>query len=198
MKLKLFVLIAGLGLLSAGGVAAQDKLAVKMNFLYGAAAQAPNLALEIGVGDRSTISVGGGFNAWKLEGEVTDNKKKAHWIVQPEYRYWFCERFNGHFIGGHAFYGMYNFSEQKIPMLLESGSKKNRYEGNAYGIGVSYGYQIILGKRFNLELTAGFGVARMKYDKYGCTMCADQVEKDVNRTYVGPTKLGVTLVWLIK
>ena len=67
-----------------------QKVAIKTNLLYGATTT-PNLQLEFGLGKKSTLDVGAGLNWF----DYNDNKKFKHLLVQPEYRYWFCESFNG-------------------------------------------------------------------------------------------------------
>ena len=42
---------------------AQD-IAIKTNLLYGAYTYTPNLSLEVGLGKRSTLDLGGGYNPW--------------------------------------------------------------------------------------------------------------------------------------
>ena len=91
-----------------------------------------------------------------------------HWAVQPEWRYWTCRRFMGHFIGVHAHGGKYN-----------GGLKKYRYDGWGVGGGFSYGYQWIIGKHWNLETELGIGYAYLKY-------------------YWGPTKLSISFMYLFK
>ena len=44
---------------------AQD-IAIKTNLLYGGYTYTPNLSLEIGLGKRSTLDLGGGYNPWNL------------------------------------------------------------------------------------------------------------------------------------
>lgn len=39
-------------------------------------------------------------------------------LVQPEFRYWLCERFNGHFFGVHGLGGEYNIAKVKLPFGL--------------------------------------------------------------------------------
>jgi hypothetical protein len=41
--------------------------------------------------------------------------------------------------------------------------KHNRYEGWFYGAGVSYGYQWVMSKHWNLEGNIGAGYARIHY-----------------------------------
>lgn len=170
------------------------RFALRTNLLYGAAAFTPNLAFEFGVGSHSTLALAGSFNNWHHKASDKDNKKLMHWTVRPEYRYWFCERYDGHFIGADAFYAKYNISEHKIPMLFK---KEYRYDGWAVGAGFNYGYHLALSKKWGLEFTAGVGVAYMRYDRYACTLCnRDNVKK--NKVYVGPTRAAINLVFLIK
>ena len=58
---------------------AQD-IAIKTNLLYGGYTYTPNLSLEIGLGKRSTLDLGGGYNPWNLDGTAENNKKLVHWL----------------------------------------------------------------------------------------------------------------------
>ena len=64
-----------------------------------------------------------------------------------------------------------------------------------YGFGVSYGYQWILGKHWNLEGNIGIGYARVKYEQFECKTCGEKV-KEGHKNYVGPTKAAVSLIYL--
>ena len=169
-------------------------LAVKTNLLYGAAALTPNLAGEVGLGLKTTLEIGGSWNRFNRTGTLDDNKKLNHWIIRPEFRYWFCERFNGHFLGLHTFYSQYNISQYDIPMLFE---KEYRYEGSAFGGGITYGYHLPLSKQWGLEFHAGVGVAQLKYKRFDCTLCSDIIDEPT-KTYFGPTRGGINLVFMIK
>ena len=168
-------------------------IAVKTNLVW-AATLTPNLAAEVGLGHRTSLEISGGNNRWNLKGSTDDNKKLVHWVIKPEFRYWLCERFNGHFFGVHAFYGKYNVSDYDIPMLFD---KEYRYEGDAYGGGLSYGYHFALSRRWGLEFTAGVGVAQLDYVKKDCEKCGSEVG-NFNKTYFGPTSLGIKLIFVIK
>lgn len=195
MKKKLFtILIFCIGSCS---VALCQDLAVKTNLFYGGYTLTPNLGAEVGIGKRSTLDLGGGYNPWNRHGTVTDNKKLVHWLGQIEYRYWLCQKFNGHFFGVHALGSQYNISQHKLPMLFGKHSKDYRYEGWAVGAGISYGYQFILGKRWNLELNIGVGYARLEYDKYECKKCGQKIGSE-HKNYFGPTKAGVSIMFMIK
>ncbi len=171
------------------------KFAIKTNLLYGAAALAPNVGIEFGVGKKTTMEIAYGVNRWNRRGTFEDNKKLIHTLVQPEFRWWTCERFNGHFFGVHVLGANYNISQHNIPLI---GFKKDyRYEGYALGAGVSYGYMAMLSRSTGLEFTLGVGAVWLDYNRYDCTKCA------LDYTHFSPvrfavTKAGVSLVFIIK
>lgn len=177
--------------------AAQGVVAVKTNLLYTGATFTPNLALEIGLGKHTTLDIAGAYNWFNRDGEKRNNKKSLHYIVQPEFRYFLCERFNGHFFGVHALYSEYNISRYNLPMLFGKGSAAYRFQGQAWGGGISYGYQFLLSKHWNLELEAGVGYMRLAYDKYDCSVCGDRIGSG-HKNYFGPTKASVSLIYVIK
>lgn len=149
-----------------GTVNAQD-IAAKTNLLYWSTTT-PNLGLEFGVGKRATLNLTGAYNPWTLNKDT--NKKIRHWLVMPEFRYWLCERFNGHFFGLHSGYAFYNISGVRV-LFQDKSTKQHRYQGWATGAGITYGYSWLLGKRWNLEATVGLGYIYSKYDKYECATC---------------------------
>lgn len=169
-------------------------LAVKTNLLWWAARGTWNIAGEVGLGKQTSLELSGGNNRWNFDGSAENNKKLAHWIIKPEFRYWLCERFNGHFFGVHALYSKYNVSGYDIPLLFE---KEYRYEGKAYGAGISYGYHLPLSKRWGVEFNVGAGAVQMNYKKYACEKCGTQ-EGEYKKTYLGPTELGLKVIYMIK
>jgi hypothetical protein len=147
-----------------------------------------NIGMEVSMGRRWTIDLPVSYNPWNF----ADNKKMRHWLIQPEARYWFCEKFASHFMGLHAHIGEYNIGG--IQML---GLKDFRYQGNIYGAGFSYGYQWILNPRWNIEATIGLGYVYLSYAQYPCEKCATKIA-DETHNYVGPTKAGISLIYIIK
>lgn len=163
------------------------EFAIKTNALYWATTTV-NLGFEVGLSKKMTLDVSGNYNPWKF----SDNKQIKHWLVQPELRYWLCERFNGHFFGLHAHYAEANVSNLNI-----FGLGNYRYQGNIYGAGISYGYQWILNKRWSMEATIGVGYARLNFDKYNCGKCGSKISKE-HKNYLGPTKVALSIIYVIK
>ena len=177
-------------------VCAQD-IAVKTNLLYWATST-PNIGFEFGLGKRTTLDLVGGYNPWTLNKD--DNKKVKHWMVMPEFRYWLCERFNGHFFGAHLIGGLYNFSNLNLNFKLFgtdfSRLKDHRYEGWMAGVGIAYGYHWMLSRHWSLEGSLGIGYVYTRADKYNCPRCSRRLENDRPHDYFGPTKAAVNLIYV--
>ena len=100
MRKLLFIMLSMTAFI--GKIDAQD-VGIKTNLAHWASAS-PNLGLEIGLGKQTTLDISAGFNPFKF----SKDKQWKHWLVQPEFRYWTCERFNGHFLGVHLIGGGFN------------------------------------------------------------------------------------------
>lgn len=129
-----------------------QKIAVKSNLL-GWATATPTLGAEIGLDDRWTLNTHIYYNPFTFR----DNRKWKHIRVQPEVRYWLCQKFNGHFFGLHVLYTHFNAGQVPLPFGIFPDVKKYRYQGNTYGAGLSYGYQWILTPRWSIEGSIGVG-----------------------------------------
>ena len=188
--LLLFFLLMGS---SASQLRAQD-WAIKSNIVYDATATI-NLGVEIGLAPKWTLDVSGNLNAWSKD----EQTRWKHWLVQPEARYWFCDRFSRHFIGAHAIGGAFNFGgiNNNLSFLGTDFSvlKEKRYQGYAYGGGIAYGFAFMLSEHVNLELEVGFGYMYLDYDIYECGNCGRRVGEDTHH-YIGPTKAAINLVFL--
>jgi hypothetical protein len=182
-----------IGLLFSATVFGQ-KVAVKTNLLYGATTT-PNLAVEIPLRPRATLDVAIGYNPWSFGAD----QKIKHWLIEPEYRYWLCENFNGSFFGLHGLYTHYNVGGIGLTLPEFTGAqldKAYRYQGTAFGGGLSYGYHWMLNARWGLEFEIGLGVALSKYDKYECQECGNKLGSG-DRLYTGVTKAGISVVYLL-
>ncbi len=195
MKLKWTIrTILFLMVLSAGNVSAQE-VALKTNAVY-LATVTPNLGLEVALAPKWTLDLSGNYNPWTF----SDNMKWKHWLVQPEVRYWLCEKMGGHFFGLHMLGGQYNVGNVNLNFKMLgtdfSKLKDYRYEGWFIGAGVAYGYAWMLGKHWNLEAELGVGHVYTRYDRFQCVNCGSKVDKDKDHHYLGPTKAAVNLVYV--
>ena len=88
-------------------------------------------------------------------------------------------------VSGNKMFG----SVESRPML------DHRYQGWLAGGGLTYGYQWLLGRHWNLEASIGVGYAYLDYDKYLCHKCGRRIGAD-SRHYFGPTKAAISLIYL--
>ena len=170
-----------------------QQVALKTNLLYDATAT-PNVGMEIGVGKKHSFQVFYGLHPWKF-GHGDDQKYLKHWVVNPEWRHWFCHRFNGSFVGIHAFGGQYDAANIKMPLGWWKELQDHRFEGWYAGGGISYGYQWVLSKHWNFEAAVGVGSAYIDYDQFKCGTCGKKVD-DGHKIYVGPTKAALSLLYM--
>ena len=176
------------------GMSAQ-KVAVKTNLLSDAFLN-PNIGAEIGLAPKWTLEAEGEFNGWTL----SHDRRWKHWAVQPEVRYWLCDRFGGHFFGAHLHGGQYNIGgiDAGFSLLGTDFGKlaHSRFQGWFVGAGVSYGYDWVLSRHWNLEAEIGVGYSYTRFDQFRCEGCGRKIRENVPHNYWGITRLAVNLVYL--
>lgn len=192
LRRSCFRLLMWLFLLGLAAPLSAQRVAVKSNLLYDATTTL-NLGAEIGLSPQWTLDLSANYNPFSF----SDSKKWKHWLAQPEARYWFCERFNGHFVGMHLLGGQFNVGNVKFPLGIYPSTENYRYEGWSAGAGVSYGYQWLLGNRWNLEASVGVGYVHSWYDKYECEHCGEEFGKD-NKGLFSVTKVALSISYIIK
>lgn len=196
MKIKTLFAAALLLLVCFANEAKGQKAAIKSNLLYDATATL-NLGIEFGLGEKWTMDVSGNFNPFRFPG----GHRWKHWMVQPEIRYWTCDRFAGNFFAFHALGGMYDvgnidFLKFKVLGYNFKNMKDKRYEGWFAGVGAGWGHDWVLSRHLNLEVEAALGYMFTRQDKYKPYNAHTPYVKDHNRHFFGPTKLALSLVYV--
>lgn len=189
--------------LAGFSVSASGQITLKSNILYDALAT-PNIGAEVGVGRKNSLALLFGLNPWTSLGSNTRGDRYArHWLLMPEYRWWTCTRYNGHFFGVHAFGGEMDFSNISFPFPgfffggtnLGSAVKGARFQGGYFGVGASYGYQWALSRHWGIEGEVGVGYGHVIYDRYPCTTCGSKVSSG-HSNYIGVTKLAISIIYV--
>lgn len=193
MKPKILTLIVTVVAAFMGAKA--QKVAVKTNLLSDGLLN-PNVAVEIALAPKWTVDLSGQFNLWKL----SHDRQWRHWAAQPEVRYWFCDRFSGHFVGAHLLGGQYNIGGLDIHMSFLGTDfhklKDTRYQGWFAGAGIAYGYAWAIDEHWNIEGEIGLGWTYTRYDRFRCAGCGKKIEVDRPHNYFGPTKVAVNLEYV--
>lgn len=185
MKHRVLIIVLILSLLPAHA----QRIAVKTNGLM-LAAWAPNVAGEIVVGERTTVALGA-FMSKKVWGK--DVKTMG---LQPEVRYWFGGRpMVRHFVGLGALATHYE---------LTWGDQ--RYKGDAYGAGLTFGYAWKITPHLGVEAYTGLGYVRYSHqqsyvtDNYQDYLESTQTQggNNVNGYKLMPTNIGISIIYIIK
>ncbi len=186
------ILISALLVFAMALPASAQNVAVKTNALYWATTT-PNIGVEVSVAKQHSLQLFYGLNPWKQSGG--DQTSLRHWLLMPEYRYWFCESFNGWFVGAHLMGGQFNMGGVDLPFGLFPSLENRRYEGWYAGGGVTAGYQWVLSRHWNIEASLGVGYDYIKYDKFRCGECGERL-KSGHTNYIGPTKLALSVMYV--
>lgn len=194
LRITLFMLF-----IAACHTAGAQKAGIKTNLVYDATATI-NAGIELPIAKKWTLDISGNFNAWKF-GKIKTNNPSAdqdgarrrwkHWMLQPELRYWLCERYTGHFFGFHALGGEYNVGGTGPFTSI----KNHRYQGWAAGAGLGYGHSWILNLHWNIEAELALGYIYTRRDKFRCAGCGRKTEHNRSKNYFGPTKAALNLVY---
>lgn len=145
-----------------------------------------NIAVEVDINERWSVTVPVYYSALDYG---TRLRKLRTLAVLPEVRWWFAPKW---FAGAHFGYAQYNYA------LKSSDWRYQDHNGNtpALGGGVSLGWRTPLGKsrHWMLELTAGAGCYRLKYDKFHNEPNGAMVST-TSRTFFGVDNAAVTIVY---
>jgi hypothetical protein len=137
IRRTLFVLMC----LLASSLYMYGQIAVKTNVAMDAVA-IPNLGVEVGLSKKLTLDVPMYYNPWKY----SDSKMLKLAMLQPELRYWLCDKFNGHFFGAHLMGGAYHTTGIDLPFSPFDDLKDFRYKS-------------VLWRRYQLRLPVCVGTS---------------------------------------
>ncbi len=170
-------------------------LALKTNLLYDAALL-PNLAVEWYMGKQWSLLVEGNWSWWTFDRPVQNRWFHRVQSAGIELRHWFKSPYplHGHAVGIYSTIGNYD-----IRLFTKDEYTKGDLSYLSWSAGLSYAYSFPIARKLNLELGLSVGYVGGKYYKYDyCTIHNHWAKRATyNRKYVGPTRVGVSLVWLL-
>ena len=178
----------------------QLTFALKTNLLYDIALL-PNLTAEVYLGGDVSLAVEANWSWWSF-GQSTPNQW-FHRIQAAgvELRYWMRSPhpLQGHAIGIYSLIG--NYDVRLFPKDETSIGWLSRLSWSA---GLSYAYSMPIASKLNLEFGLALGYVGGDYYKYGYCLIHEQWEWGRNpnptiykRGYWGPTRAGISLVWVL-
>lgn len=170
---------------------------VKTNMLYDLLAL-PNIGVEFYLGKNWSLSGNWMYGWWDKD------SRHRYWRAYGgdiTLRRWFGSKakekpLTGHHLGVYAGVVTYDFEFGGTGIM---GGLPNRtlWDRCNFVAGVEYGYSLPIAKRLNLDFTLGIGYLGGKYIKYK-PMDGEYVWESTNKIkWFGPTKVEISLVWLI-
>ena len=165
--------------------------ALKTNLLYDAVT-ALNAEVEVPIGKRCSVMVEDVFPWWKA-GPNGNKYCLQMWTMSVEPRWWFYrkgmnDRLQGHFVAPYVMSGKYDLQWNTSIC----------YRGYGWSAGLTYGYSMPLCKWLNMEFSMSIGYLDASYQHYQPSPDYEHLYKDPGNagrmTYVGPTKVKVSLV----
>ena len=161
---------------------------IKANALE-AAALVANIGMEFCITPRISLDINGHYSPYN---NYSKSRKVRVLAMQPEVRYWWGETMvKGHFVGVHVPVAGFNVQVNDAYRYQDP----NRA---LWGVGVSYGYAMPLGKnkKWGVEFTVGLGYMDVVYDVFeGCHN--GKLLRTERQNYFGPTRLGVNFSYRI-
>ena len=172
-------------------------MAIKTNMLYDVVA-VPNISAEFYLGKGFSLSAGYTHAWWKVEEK---NWFWRYYGAEASLRWWFGKRsrikpLQGHHIGVNYQMMTYDFQlgNQGVLAGKPGGTLIDR---PSHTVALEYGYSVAIARRLNLDFVVGVGYNWGIFDEYIPIDGHYVWQSTKRRQYIGPTKLEVSLVWLI-
>ncbi len=172
-------------------------MALKTNMLFDALAL-PNIGAEFYVGKNWSVGADWMYGWWDKD------SRHRYWRAYGgdiTVRRWFgraadAKPLTGHHLGLYAGIVTYDFEFGGKGYMggIPGGTLWDRCQ---YGGGIEYGYSLPVGRRLNIDFTIGIGYLGGKLVEYKPDRNFYVWEKTKHLNWFGPTKLEVSLVWLI-
>ena len=184
MSWHIKITIAAILMIAAGTSASAQRIAVTSN-VFEDVVLTPNIGLDIVVADKQTLSLDTSLSPYKL----SQNLYNKSMTLRVGYKYWFNQAFYSHYAGVDLIASSYDFRLR---------NHKARYE--YVGLGVGYGYSLVIGKRLNFVPCVGLGLAvGNSYEGHDHMVKPGQgVEAEATVT-IKPvvTRLGITIQYVL-
>lgn len=172
-------------------------MAIKTNMLYDALL-VPNIGVEFYVGKGWSVGGDWMYAWWKTD------RKHDYWRIYGgdiQIRKWFGRAaeekpLTGHHLGVYAQCYTYDF-ELGGKGVMGGIPGGDMWDKCNWGVGLEYGYSLPIKRRLNIDFGIGVGYFGGEYREYKPMDDCYVWQATKKRNYFGPTKLEVSLVWLI-
>lgn len=141
---------------------------------------------SVSVARHSSVYAGVRYNPWTFHygDRQIQNRKRC---LYTGLRYWPWHVYSGWWAGLQCQYQEYNRGGIFSPRTEE---------GDAWGVGFSIGYTLMLGKSFNMEFGAGVWAGTARYTAYSCPSCGEILDQG-RKSFLWPDNVRVSFVYIL-
>lgn len=143
-----------------------------------------NAEASYGVARHWSIDAGFMYNPWTFKSEWGGARNERR-TVYAGTRYWPWNVYSGWWIGAKAQWEEYSRGGIRSPQTEE---------GDAYGVGASAGYSLMLHRNLNLDFGLGFWGGYKKYTVYRCPTCG-KIDESGAKAFIMPSDVSVSLMF---
>lgn len=164
------------------------KFAISTNALDWANFGTANLELGVGITQHFSLQAVAKYNPWEFTAKKPQIPVRYNQMTfGAGVRWWPWYVFSGWWIGAKGQYSDYTKTGIWRPALEE---------GTRIGGGLSFGYTLMVHKKFNIEFGAGvWGGAQTKYDLYCCTKCME-LRKTGSKGFIDVDFASISLMYV--
>ena len=141
---------------------------------------------SVSVGQHATINASAKINPWTFKNGSPDQFQNRQQTYAIGARWWPWNVYSGWWMAGRAQYQEYNRGGI---------SSSQTEEGDAYGLGLSGGYALMLGEHVNLDFGLGLWGGRSIYTVYACPTCGKVLDSG-RKWFVLPNELILSFMWV--
>lgn len=164
-----------------------QKVSISTNLVDYANLGTINGEVGVSVAQHWTIHGGAKYNSWRFEEGTPDayqNNKRTFYLGP---KFWFWHAYSGWWISAQAQYQEYNHGGWIFGEETE--------EGDAWGLGLSAGYTLMLSSWFNLDFGVGGWGGYTNYVTYACPECGRITDKGYKYFFL-PNSLMMSAVFV--
>ena len=173
-----FLLFSALLLCGLPQKVAAQGVSLNTNLLYDATA-APNLGLEVQLGERISVGINGSLKPWPRwlawDWDKENPVKWRYFSLEPEFRWYPLSVFEGWFLSVKASYIHFNAGKLQLPLGVMTELRDSRLQGNWFGGGLTGGYSWQLSRHLRLEVELGVGAGYYDARQYECPHCGKEL-----------------------
>lgn len=164
-----------------------QKMSLSTNFVDWLNFGTMNVEAGVAVSQHWSLSAGARYNPWTFRAGDSENqfqnRKQSYHLGA---RVWPWHVYSGWWFSGQAQYQEYNRGGIMNP---------DTEEGDAVGLGLSFGYTLMVHKRLNLEIGAGAWGGYKWYTRFLCPVCG-RITETGEKFFVMPNEIKVSLMYV--